>query len=444
MVSKKIKGMKSTVATFPSAGVIDNLRLNICHVFPYYLRGIVTRNPCLDRILMFFCIHPYTVRFFNDLRKRHQSDYIYMNMLGKTTLFILHKDGAQHVLDNSPVTYAAPKSKHKCMSHFQPNAVTISHGDEWLDRRRFNEEVLDFGRPVHRFAASFLEKIQNQLKGKSLTSWNDFEVIFEAITLEIIFGNAEDTEITRTLNAMMKESNRAVLLGGSKHFEGFYEKIRSHLKNPRDDTLAALCSHATTTPLTKPENQIPHWVFATNATLASNTAKALALIAAHPAVQSRVREEILNNDICGPESIDQLHYLQGCMHEAMRLWPSVSLLMREAIKDDTLYGIHVTANTQVAIPNNFMHRDIENYPNADHFDPERWLNGEPHYAFNHLSNGPQVCAGRELALFIAKAVLATLLKSSRYELEYPTLVAGRPMPYVFNKYRLKLIRHTLN
>jgi hypothetical protein len=39
------------------------------------------------------------------------------------------------------------------------------------------------------------------------------------------------------------------------------------------------------------------------------------------------------------------------------------------------------------------------------------------YRFNHLSNGTQVCAGKSLALFIAKAAIATLLVTRTLRLE---------------------------
>jgi hypothetical protein len=39
------------------------------------------------------------------------------------------------------------------------------------------------------------------------------------------------------------------------------------------------------------------------------------------------------------------------------------------------------------------------------------------YRFNHLSNGTQVCADKSFALFIAKAVIATLLVTRTLRLE---------------------------
>ena len=44
---------------------------------------------------------------------------------------------------------------------------------------------------------------------------------------------------------------------------------------------------------------------------------------------------------------------------------------------------------------------------ADAFAPEAWANGRPDSLFNHLSSGPQICAGVDVLLFMAKSVIAT-------------------------------------
>ena len=97
------------------------------------------------------------------------------------------------------------------------------------------------------------------------------------------------------------------------------------------------------------------------------------------------------------------------------------MLLRQVIEDETLSGEALPYNTQVLIPNTLHRRDRETYPLADTFAPETWANGSPHPLFNHFGGGAQACAGRELALFLAKAVLTNLLTSGHYTLERPPL-----------------------
>ena len=42
------------------------------------------------------------------------------------------------------------------MGHFQPDALTLSRGELWADRRRFTEAVVDTGRPAHRLGDRFV------------------------------------------------------------------------------------------------------------------------------------------------------------------------------------------------------------------------------------------------------------------------------------------------
>jgi len=258
----------------------------------------------------------------------------------------------------------------------------------------------------------------------------------------VIFGIAarSETELTEHLERMMRESNRVFLLGKSKDFDAFYERIRTHLAAPEPSSLSARCRHAPSSAITNQENQVPHWMFAMMETLATNTLRALALIVAHPKVEERVRLQLYANPELSASDIGSLKYLRGCLQEGMRLWPTTSMLARLVLADDRLAGVAVRAKTQVIILNNFLHRDSETHPFADRFSPEIWLEAETNYYFNHLSNGRQVCAGKYLALFLGTAVLAELLRKGRYKLVQPRLNPLKPLPHALNEFRIKLER----
>ena len=51
---------------------------------------------------------------------------------------------------------------------------------------------------------------------------------------------------------------------------------------------------------------------------------------ADPAVERRVREDMIGADLADPRAIDGIRYLEGCLQEAMRLWPTTPLLARVA------------------------------------------------------------------------------------------------------------------
>jgi cytochrome P450 len=432
--------------TIPTVSVADSVAFNLCQIVPYYLRGIFTKNKFW--ISFWNKVHPdpLGVNFIRRLRQKYHSAYFYIYLLKTKALVVLDVDGIRRVLDHSPMPYAAdPDLKRRGMSHFQPNALTISHGADWKDRRKFNEAVLASSQRIHPNADQFLKAINQAIglltanAGRYLL-WNHFDHLFKRLTLEIIFGHEarDDTALADRLTQMMRESNRVFLLGKSKEFDLFYERIRHYLEFAQEGSLAAMCKHAPATALTRIENQVPHWMFAMMETLATNTMRALALIVSQPGVESRVRREIQENGARTPEEIDRLNLLEGCIQEAMRLWPTTPMLMRQTVEDDTLGGNVIPNGTQVVILNGFNHRDWETNPDAGRFRPDFWLDKRSDYRFNHLSNGTQVCAGKSLALFIAKAVLAGLLVRGRYVLRRPRLNMLKPLPFQYDEFVTRL------
>ena len=430
-----------------NASLFDTVKFNLFHIVPYFLRGIFTKSRFWSVLLDTIHPDPLAVKFCQRLRAKYQTKYIFTYLIRNKSLLVFDDEGTKHVLDNSPFTYADPDLKRMGMSHFQPNALTISRGDEWKDRRRFNESVLDSENLVHRNADTFLETIRAET-GAVLSResghlvWEDFDRLFKRITLQVIFGTGAQTEtgLTESLVRMMRESNRVFLLGKSKDFDAFYERVRTYLANAEPASLSGRCSHAPSSTVTRQENQVPHWMFAMMETLATNTLRALALISAHPRVEERVRIQLARFGELSASDIGSLKYLRGCLQDAMRLWPTTAILARLMLADDRLAGATVPAKTQVIILNNFLHRDSETQPFADRFAPEQWLESETDYHFNHLSNGQQVCAGKYLALFLGTAVLAQFLQTRRYRLVRPALDPLKPLPHSLNEFLIKLER----
>jgi cytochrome P450 len=387
---------------------------------------------------------PAAVKFVSGLRARYGRDLLYLRLPTSRALLVLDRDGVGHVLERSPTVYAEGKLKRDGMRVFQPNAVTISRGDDWRERRRFNEAVLDFGCPVHQYAEGFLQIVRDEVAPATgpaprFHCWGDFDGLFERIALEVIFGRSarHDTTLTQLLRKMMREANRPLKPKHSRYFDAFYARLGAYLYRAEPGSLVALCRAVPSTEQTRVENQIPHWTFAAWETLATNAVRALALILAHPRAEQRVRQELAATDLTSAEGINRLAYLEACLQEAMRLWPTTPVLVRETVTQDTLDGATIPPRTQVLIWNSFNHRDQAAYPLANTFSPEAWADGRPSPLFNHLSSGPQVCAGLDLLLFIGKAVLALLLGKDRYALVGPPLDPDRPLPYAYNYFDVR-------
>ncbi|HKG14238.1 MAG TPA: cytochrome P450 [Pyrinomonadaceae bacterium] len=434
--------------TIPSASFPDSLRYNLAQTFPVYLQGLFTRSKFWVSFWTRLGSDGRVVKQLTRMRSKY-GPQVYVNVGGNRTLLLLDHSGAEHVLKNSPEIYASdPDAKRRGMAHFQPGALTISAGEKWRDRRRFNESVLRGALDGGGHSAKVLEVVRREAaalaeKQGGALAWQDFADAFDRITLQVIYGDRAGTDaaLLRRLRKIMREANRVAGLRKSKHFDGYYSEVNGYLKNPRPHSLASLCAETPSTEDTSVPAQMTHWTFAMSETLAANTARALALVLAHPRAEQRAREELARAGIDTPEGVNGLKYLGACVQEAMRLWPTTPLLIRRALEEDYIGGARVERGTQILINNTFNHRDSETHPFADRFAPEIWLEGVGHdYAFNHLSNGPQACAGRDLALFIAKAFVASLLASGRYTLGGPKLDPGRPLPHMYNYFKVKLAR----
>lgn len=188
------------------------------------------------------------------------------------------------------------------------------------------------------------------------------------------------------------------------------QRLAGYVADPAPECLVARFASAPADAATAAIGQLPHWMFALADTLPLNTFRALGLLATHPVQLKRAREEIAVGD--------RLPYVAAALEESMRLWPTTPLLARETLEETEWGGVRVAAGTQVVISNTFSHRDRATHDFADSFAPEVWTEGRARgdWAFNHFSNGPQVCPGAALALLVGARVLATALTAGELRL----------------------------
>lgn len=439
-------------ATAARIDLRDSLAFHLTHLLPLYFQGSFRRRRLATAVLGAVDVNRRAVRLVERLRRRHRADCLRLRVFRSPAVLMLGERGIRNVLDRSPEVYADPPFKRKAMSHFQPHALTISRGRAWRQRRRFHEEVLDNHACVHRDAGSMLEIVRDEVMGMldradGSLRWRDFDSLFQRIMLQVVFGRSasRDDALVLALETLMSESNRGFLLRRSATFDRFYATLRRRLQAPEPGSLSAAIQAAAASPEVRVEYQVPHWMFALKHTLSANTAAALALIAIHPAVDLRLRSELAEADLGAPSQVAGLNLLGGCLEEAMRLWPTTPVIVREAVRQDTLGDETIAAGTQILIFNLFNHRDRARWAFADRFAPEIWIEGRAPATFLHFSGGMQSCVGQHIARFIGKAVLATLLERERFVLRRPTLDPSAPLPYSFDPFRMRLERrrHTL-
>ncbi|MBP2366539.1 cytochrome P450 [Pseudonocardia parietis] len=213
--------------------------------------------------------------------------------------------------------------------------------------------------------------------------------------------------------------------------------MRRHLDRAEEGSLAARIAR-TTDPdgAVAPEDQIGHWLFAWDPG-AAVTLRALALVATHPDVRGRARREMAAAPAGGPP---ELPVLRASVLESTRLWPTTPLLLRESTADTSWVGGELAAGTSLLVPTWFLHRDDRRRADADRLDVDQWLDGSAaeDWMLTPFSGGHGACPGRELVLFVASTVLATLLEDHHAVLLPPeSFDAEAQLPRGLNPYALR-------
>lgn len=152
-------------------------------------------------------------------------------------------------------------------------------------------------------------------------------------------------------------------------------------------------------------------------------------------------------------------YLWAFTNEVLRFYPSVPFTSRQAARDTTLAGHFVPKDTTVLISPEVTNKDTDLWgPDAETFNPDRWLNFDPatneatsynnsggaisNYANLTFIHGPRSCIGQgfaraELAIFVAVFVyrFAFELDDPEKKLEVRRMITQAPKDGVVIKVR---------
>lgn len=144
------------------------------------------------------------------------------------------------------------------------------------------------------------------------------------------------------------------------------------------------------------------------------------MMAEHPHCQARVQreiDEVLGEDpdqVVAYDDLAKLRYVDACLKETLRLYPSVPLIARQAKEDIKIKDYTLPAGTGVVIAASMVHRDPTYWENPEVFNPERFVNGDhlnKHpYCYIPFSAGSRNCIGQRFALMEEKTLAANIFR----------------------------------
>ncbi|HMQ29230.1 MAG TPA: cytochrome P450 [Chloroflexaceae bacterium] len=416
-------------------------------IVPTLAKGVIIRRPPVVAAADRLDLDRRAIRRVQGLRDKYGSGPLLLRTPVRTQALILDPAHVHRVLDESPEPFAtASGEKRAALSHFQPRGVLISHGAERADRRRYNEQVLDTGSPMHRLAERFgavvreeAELLLGAVRHREELAWADFALAWFRVVRRVVFGDAarDDYELTTMIGRLRGDANWAFFKPRRRGLrDQFYARMGRYLAQGDPQSLAGVMAATHATSLTAPSHQVPQWLFAFDPA-GMTTFRALALLATHPEPLERVRAEL--RERAGHAQPD-LPYLRACVLESLRLWPTTPMVLRQTTRPTEWEQGMLPARAGVLIYAPFFHRDEARLPEANSFAPELWLRRRDNsdYPLIPFSGGPAMCPGRNLVLLVSSAMLASLLDGRSFRLSGPPrLGPARPLPATLDNYGLR-------
>ena len=158
------------------------------------------------------------------------------------------------------------------------------------------------------------------------------------------------------------------------------------------------------------------------------------LLSQHPAAEARMHAEIgaaLGDRPLTVNDLPALRYTRAVMAESMRLFPPAWTLERLVMEPFEAGGYTLKPGTTVLACQYLVHRDPRWWPDAERFDPARWLEpapGRPKFAYFPFGAGTRVCVGEQFAWMEGTLALASI--AQRWSLRYAGQGIPEPEPLI--------------
>jgi cytochrome P450 len=399
--------------------------------------------------------------FFLDVAREY-GDIASFRFGPRRIFLVSHPDLVEQVL----VTDAKHYIKHFGARVYKPvlgNGLVTSEGDFWLRQRRLSQpaflknRVLSYAPVMGELTRAMLARWR---PGMQIDAQFEFSSLTSAIALKTLFGldDPGDREefadslyrafelLGQRLRSLVKFPmwvptprnlrTRRAIAHLFRVVDGFIAAGQSR-KEPGDDLLSRLVAardedgSAMTAQQLRDEAMTLY--LAGHETTALTLTWSWYLLATHPEAEAKLAEEwsrVLGGRTPTPDDLPHLPYTDAVITEAMRVFPPVYLIGREATCDLELGGYRVRKGYTVFMSQWVSHRDPRYFPDPEAFRPERWLDGLarrlPKYAYYPFGGGPRVCIGNTFALVEAAILLATVGQRYRFTVDPDAVIDVNP------------------
>lgn len=169
--------------------------------------------------------------------------------------------------------------------------------------------------------------------------------------------------------------------------------------------------------------EVDTFMFEGHDTTTSAITWSLFLLGLHPDIQEdlyKEMDEIFHGSMRAPtiKDFSEMKLLERVIKESLRLYPAVPLMGRTLSEDVQLDKYLLPAGCTIMIEVFSLHRDERWFPDAERFDPDRFLpentvNRHP-YAYIPFSAGARNCIGQKFAMYEEKSILSSIIRNYRF------------------------------
>ena len=431
--------MSHIATSFPSTGFVDILRL-------------------LGRCAWSFVRGPSSFDFgaafqewIGGLARRTGSDNFVLNLYFKKFLLVTGRDLTAHILSQPPDAggYTEGRTKSLAMSFLAPQALTVTHGEQWRRLRKFNEATL-YAREADARLQLVLEGVRNAFP-EPVSDVSDIRRGMERSMQAVVFGRQVPDRLAEDVQELFRyvqHPGRRMLFGWSqagrrRRFYGALRQLWAESSMRSAPCLIATAKDIAHDGMCSDEEmlqQIPHWMFTFTGSGTDLLTRTLAMVSSRDEVYEKVRAEIGQpGSANGAIAVMRMGYLESCLLETCRLFPPVSRTFHVAPQGDVFRGVNISAGMEILHCFTANQRDVSVDATANDFRPERWMEPGSVAAAVYpglFLGGARDCPGKDLILFVCKAAIATLMSHGRIRSQCPAL-SEHPVPVSFPKAGLR-------
>lgn len=376
-------------------------------------------------------------------------------ILGRNAILLNSPDAIQQVLNDNYTNYRLPNTAIRALRPIGRNGLAISQGEQWKRQRRIvapelaprampmlsrhiaattQEYVVELeaqvGRPVN--VLSWMQALALDIAGRSMFSVGMRE--HAKSMRELISEYAEHHVKLDVLDMVLPLSVPSFRDIARWRWRARWDRLNDMIVADRlgsgsttdqSDLFGLL--RAARDPETgqgfsaeELRDQMAALILAGSETTSTAMFWILILLAQVPEEHRKIVDEVAGLSLTPDTAFSDLAKMprtRAVVQEAMRLYPPLPILTREAIEADRVGDIALRPRDMVMIAPWVLHRHHALWDRPATFDPSRFLPGaptQPRFSYLPFGGGPHVCVGAQFAMAEAMLVVASIMQ--RFEL----------------------------